>query len=153
MNMKFIPLTQGYKAMIDDEDYERVMKYRIYAIQGTSTVYGLVSQIRIYLHNFINPPPEGFTVDHIDRNGLNCQKENLRFATKSQQVINRKSNNKSGYRGIYLFRNKWRAMIQYQNARHYGGSYKNEIDAAKAYDELAKKLHGDFAMLNFPEGQ
>ena len=83
--MRIITLTRGYEALVDDEDYERVMEYKwsAHVANGGTSVYGK-RNIRIgdarsaqYLQNFILPPPLGFTVDHKDRNALNCQKDNL----------------------------------------------------------------------------
>ena len=105
--MKLLLLTKLREALVDDEDYERCMKYswRVAIFQKGMTEYAQRNLPRDggtrkgqYLHNFILPPPIGFTVDHIDRNGLNCQKSNLRFATKSQQMINVQAKEQYGFR-------------------------------------------------------
>jgi hypothetical protein len=153
--MKLIPLTQGYEAMVDDEDYLRVIQYKWY-VRNSRGIYACrtltSSKLEIFLHNFILHPPKGFTVDHEDRNGLNCQKYNLRFATRSQQIINRVTLHKktNEYRGVFPNGKNWQTVLLHNKTRYYGGTYTNIVDAAKAYDELAKKYHGEFAMLNFP---
>ena len=150
--MKLIPLTRGYEAMVDDDDYEKVNR-RSWFLQPSTCIYAATRMNGVkYLHNFIMPPPIGFTVDHIDRNGLNCQRNNMRFATRSQQAANRlfKKNN---YHGVFRQDNRWIVKIGYKGKRHYGGSFIDEVEAAKAYDVLAKKYHGEFAMLNFSGDQ
>jgi hypothetical protein len=159
--MKFISLNKGYRAMVDDEDYDRVMKYRWKVhinIQRPSCIYARtnISNRTVILHRFIMSPTKEITIDHIDHNGLNCQKSNLRFATKTQQNFNRKRSNSHGYKGITRVTNqpnKWQVQLVENGNVHYGGVYKTMIDAAKAYDEMAKKYHGDFAILNFPTPQ
>jgi hypothetical protein len=97
---------------------------------------------------------ENYVVDHINRNPLDNRRCNLRYATYQQNTINRKAqkNNKSGYRGVSLYKNrnycKWRARIKVNEKSIYIGYYKNKIDAAKAYNKAAKKYFGDFAVLN-----
>jgi hypothetical protein len=156
--MRIIHLTKGYTAMIDDEDFSLVNQYSWQVRIATSLhakrgVYDPATQQNRtqFLHNLIMPPPKGFTVDHIDRNGLNCQKSNLRFATRSQQRYN--AGNKRGlYRGVHLEKNgKWMARLMAESKTYYSMCYRNVIDAAKAYDELAKRYHGEFASLNFPD--
>lgn len=161
--MKLVPLTRGYEAMVDDEDYDRIMLYKWQSLIVTDNcIYGVRStwdKIRkrtgqtILLHNFIVPPPEGFTNDHIDRNGLNCQKANLRFATKAQQMTNRIRVKRTDniYRGVFKNKKNWMVQLRSNGILYHGGTFKNEIEAAKIYDELAKKYHGEFAILNFPE--
>jgi len=158
--MEYITLTKGFVAIVDDEDYDKVIKYNwyaqttinrpTYAVHDTCTAGNRL----LFLHNLVNPPPKGFTNDHIDRDGLNCQKLNLRFATYSQQNANRMFQKKpsSGYRGVYKIKRLWVVYVKLDNRNIYGGGYEDVIDAAKAYDDLATKLRGDFAVLNFPRG-
>lgn len=108
------------------------------------------------MHREIMNQPEGFLVDHKNLNALDNTRENLRPATRSQNQFNRKkikSKTSSRFMGVCLpkSRRKFDAYIKYGYKRLWLGSFDNEIDAAKAYDEAAKKYHGEFARLNFPE--
>jgi len=108
----------------------------------------------IFLHNTImGNPPFGFTWDHIDKNGLNNERSNLRLATHSQQRANHKlhSNNTSGYRGVTWLstRNCWRAKISVRGQFQLIGYFNTAEQAAHAYDSAALLQHGEFANLNF----
>lgn len=94
-------------------------------------------------------------VDHVDGDGLDNRRENLRLANFSQNRTNQKRNlKKSGYRGVEYDgsrrcgRKKWRATIYHQNKRYRLGRFETPEDAARAYNEKAKELHGEFATLN-----
>lgn len=144
-----IPLTKGYTAIIDDADYA-VTKYPWYIqinggnLYARSTTYGM-------LHNFLMKPSAGFFVDHIDGNGLNCQRYNMRIGTKSQNNANRIRNvvNPSGYRGVIAHHGKWKAYCYFKDRTIYGGVYDTPEEAALARDKLAKQYHGKFARLNY----
>lgn len=162
--MKEIPLTGGYIAIVDDEDFERVseFKWRAKTQVQRRTVYAIRSVRREDggwttegLHRFILSPPHGITVDHIDRNGLNNRRENLRFATTNENGQNRRKgiNNTSGYMGVSWHKGtgKWRAQISVNGRDKHLGYYEFPIEAAKARDKTARELHGKFASLNFPD--
>jgi len=98
--------------------------------------------------------PAGLLCDHINRNGLDNRKANLRPATVSQNLCNRtkrKTKSRSKYKGLEWdkIQRKYKARIQLNNRKIYLGSFNSEIDAAKAYDKAARKYHGDFATPNF----
>ena len=93
-------------------------------------------------------------VDHIDGDGLNCQDENMRLCTQTENSRNSKIqvNNSSGYNGVNWESNskKWKAQIAINKKQTHLGLFLSAIDAARAYDEAAKKYYGEFAKLNFP---
>ncbi len=104
-------------------------------------------------HNCHRQYGDGFVIDHINRNGLDNRRANLRFATIAQNAQNsRMRKNRSGYKGVWFAKDKgrFRAAIWYNNKRIYLGYFNSPISAAKAYDEAARKYHKEFAVLNFP---
>ena len=159
--MKTIPLTQGKFAIVDDEDYEKIAKNKWYAIQDNYTFYAVRSirkkkkRKKIRMHRIIMNAPQGQQVDHINGNGLKNIKSNLRFATNSQQRQNstRHRNASSKFKGVSFDNNKklWysRTCIDYK--RIYIGYFKDETEAAIAYDKKAIELFGKFARLNILE--
>ena len=151
-----IELTRGLVTFVDDADYEWLSQWSWcatsegYAKRGTRN-RRLGTQSIILMHRFIMGAPEGTEVDHEDRNPLNNQRHNLRLATGRQNRQNTgiKSNNTSGYKGVYWAkdRNKWRAKII--AGKQIGlGQFDNPEDAARAYNEAALVYFGDFASLN-----
>jgi hypothetical protein len=157
-----IKLTQGYVAIIDDEDYHLIKNYnwrvRIspkinikYATATTKIGKGehkIISMHRIILGL---TDPLVFT-DHKDHDGLNNRRNNLRTCTRSQNNQNRRpaKNSSSQYLGVYKSKNKWTAVINANKKVTRLGSFEDEELAAKAYDKEALKQYGEFANLNFP---
>lgn len=164
--MKEIKLTKGYVAIVDDEDFDRVSQYKWSASVGERTIYvyrsfydkDTTSRKNILLHRFIVNNPTGLEVDHVNHNGLDNRKENLRICTRSQNKMNSHKTKKTKYKykGISLMssalqtRNKpYRAQLRFGNVHYSLGVFETEEEAAKAYDEKAKELFGEFACLNF----
>jgi len=144
--MKEIPLTQGHVALVDDRDYARVSKHHwSFEDRGKYGGYakGSVNGKMVRMHRFILglPSGKGF-VDH-KRDGLDNRRSNLRVATKRQNAQHRRklTIGTSKYKGASLHNGKWRMQIMV--------TYDSEVEAAKAYDVVAKALYGKFARTNF----
>jgi len=158
-----IYLGDGEFTILDPKDYYLYSRFKwsvaghdgkFYAVRGIKTGRKKMKLER--LHRIIINAPDGLFVDHKNGNSLDNRRDNLRLATSSQNHCNKiidKSKSSSQYRGV-IFRKKsgrYIAQITYKETNHYLGSFDNEIDAAKAYDAAARKHHGDFARLNFPQ--
>lgn len=157
--MKKIPLTKGYVAIVDDEDYNELSKHKWCADNSSKTnVYALrrVGKKLSRMHNEIIGRKDGLEIDHINGNGLDNRRANLRFCTRSQNRMNGRKNadNTSGYKGVTKSKkspnNPWHAHIKFNGITKHLGNYKTKEDAARAYDAAAKELHGEFCSLNFP---
>lgn len=157
--MKEIILTKGKIASVDDEDYNALMHYKWAAIFDGNNWYAYMSmgsrgnQKRIMMHRvLLQLTDPSIVCDHIDGNGLNNQKYNLRKCTNDLNSRNRrvKRINTTGFKGV-LFKPKHRAFqasINVKGKFFFGGHFKTAIDAAKRYNELAVQHHGEFARLN-----
>lgn len=153
--MKEIILTKGKVALVDDEDYDAASDHYWWAIPGPHTWYaqGIINKKRTSLHRFIMKPTAELQVDHIDCNGLNCQKYNMRICTNEQNRRNQRkqSNTSSQYKGVYWNKRDelWISHITYHGKPQHIGCHHKEDDAAKAYDRMAIILFGEFARTNF----
>ena len=158
-----IPLTQGKFTIVDPEDYNRLAKYKWHLARSPTGFYaarwqrfpGKNTRKRIWMHRQVICVPKNMVCDHINRNGLDNLRVNLRAATTSQNLCNRpkrKSKTRSKYKGLEWDKNqnKWKARIQHEGRKFYLGSFSSERAAARAYDNAAKKYHKEFASLNFP---
>jgi hypothetical protein len=159
--MKEIELTQGFKTQVDDEDFECLNQWKWYACVCAGIHYArrTENKKKIFMHRQILNTPKGTEVDHLDHCGLNNQKSNLRNCTSSQNKMNKSPFGQSKYLGVEIKHTKspngehehfyYSARICTNYKKQYIGSYKTEESAARAYDEAAKKYHGEFANLNF----
>ena len=151
-----VPLTRQQFAIVDREDHHLVDGWNWTAFIGGRSFYAarreggkLVSMAREILMVKINEQ-----ADHINHDTLDNRRANLRASTASQNQHNKMAmkNNTSGYKGVYLeWDGKWRATIAVNRKRFRLGRFTCPVKAAKAYDEAARELHGEFACLNFPE--
>lgn len=159
--MKKIPLTQGKIAIVDDEDYKWLSKYKWHYHKGYAarTCRKTGRKRTIYMHREIMRTPEGFVTDHINGNKLDNRRVNLRICTKAQNNMNmkkfrsrKKAKHASRYKGVYWRGGrtpKWSAEIRYKGKQIHLGYFETEEEAAKAYDKAAIRLFGSFASPNF----
>lgn len=164
--MKEIKLTQQGKnkgkfvALVDDEDYEYLNQFRWNVYYASKTYYTHMNICKegrnttIPMHRLIMNTPKGLEVDHIDHNGLNNQKYNLRNCTHADNQMNSVRDRKEiKYRGVYIRKLKkhirYTARLRHNGIYYWLGQFHNPIDAAKSYDRKAKELFGEFASLNF----
>ena len=157
-----VPLVGKYKglyAIVDDCD-AWVLKFRWCGIKPRNIIYAVVSTRKkglngTRLHRLILGLKKGDSgVDHIDGDGLNNLRNNLRLATNSQNQMNqRKYRGTSIYKGITWHKRdkKWNTQIAKDSKLIYLGYYISEMEAAKTYDKKARELFGEFAKLNFPD--
>jgi hypothetical protein len=145
-----VPLTKGLVAIIDRADGDSVAAHQWAAHWNGQQWYA--KRNPDYLHRFLMGYPKGVGVDHIDGDGLNCRRSNMRPATKSQNGCNRKvpANNTSGFKGVRWDkdRRKWRAEIALNGHHYYLGRFDSAEDAVLAYDAKARELHGNFSKTN-----
>jgi len=137
---KLIPLTQGKLAIVDDEDYEYLSQFKWYAEKHRKTFYASRSVYNpkrtVRMHVEIMGYREGYEVDHIDGDGLNNIKSNLRHVTTRQNQQNRRNIRKtSSYPGVCYDKdsNRWRSTICVNNRNRFLGNYDTEREAFSAY--------------------
>jgi hypothetical protein len=176
---KEIKLTKGYVAIVDDEDYDWLSKYKWSAsvdhrdgqnnyVSARTTMYkkfeGYKWRRSVKMHRLITNAKPGEVVDHANGNPLDNRRANLRIATaaenarnhKKQELIN-KAPCTSRFKGVTLSTNKtphgnysyWRAQITVDGVNKYIGQYKTEEEAACMYDIAAAKYHSEYARPNF----
>jgi len=161
-----IPLTRGRHAIVDDADYEWLSQWKWTLLTTMPTVgkheYSYAARQHpcgklVLMHRAILRAPESKCVDHMNGNRLDNRRSNLRLASHSENMANRKKhkNNTSGYMGVWQRKSSgnWRVELRFENKRHCGGTYATPEEAARAYDELARRIHGEFATLNFPKDE
>ncbi|MFW9874253.1 MAG: AP2 domain-containing protein [Candidatus Thorarchaeota archaeon] len=162
--MKKIVLTKDKFALVDDEDFDYLNQWKWHALTkkkpntiryyACRTIKENGKKKNIYMHRLLMNFPKNKQVDHSDHDTLNNQKSNLRTCTNAQNSYNQnKRIGSSQYKGVHWYKQtkKWVARIMYNYKNISIGYFKSEIEAAKAYDEKAKKLFGEFAYLNFPK--
>lgn len=141
--------------MVDDSDYAELSKLRWYTIDCKGVSYALVAGSKpiTYMHRLIMNAPSETYVDHINRNGLDNRRENLRVTTQSQNIANAKmfSSNTSGFKGVTLMRGKWHAQIKYKKHNACSGNMPDLVTAALVRDELARRLFGEPTFINLPD--
>jgi len=164
--MKYVKLTRGKKAIVDDADYEHLSKISWHAEKASSGAFyakaafpckkARKGQKWLRMHRFIMGEPSGKEVDHINMDTLDNRRRNLRVVTPAQNRMNRKkysnntSGNTSGYKGVSfnIATKKWCSIIQKSGVQKHLGYFPAKEEAALAYNVAAKNLHKEFANFN-----
>ena len=171
--MRYIPLTKGYFAIVDDEDFAILSTNKWCVSVVSRGKHALIYAVRrpkastklTLMHRVITNAPEGMETDHADGNGLNNIRKNLRVCTRTQNSQNSVPqhglNRTSHYIGVCLtfphrerhrrsgsLRTAWRAQLISNGRIVFCKEFRTEIEAARAYNQAAKKHHGEFAWLN-----
>lgn len=151
-----IKLTQNKFCVIDLEDYLKVKDFKWSANKAGNTFYAFTTAYlasnkkkNILMHRLLI---SGDEIDHVDGNGLNNCKSNLRNCTRSQNIMNsiKRINCSSKYKGVSFNKHakKWGCRIKFSGSCKHIGYFDSEIEASNVYDELAKEYFGEFARLN-----
>lgn len=150
--MKEIILSGGQTAIVDDADYELVSAHKWKLDSTGRYVVRNLRKRTLYMHRMLLKAPTGLDVDHINGNGLDNRRENLRLATHAQNQCNQKirTDNSSGYKGVrwHSGDRRWRARITFQGREIWLGNFSTAELAHAAYCSAAQKLHGQFARFN-----
>ena len=147
-----------FTILIDEEDFKTISDYEWFVVKEDKTNYATTRVFKngkpasLLLHRLLIGVP-GLDVDHINHNGLDNRRENLRACSRSQNLMNKRIETGASSKFVGVFYNKinknWNAYINAGGKRTRLGCFKNEHDAAKTRDNAALILHGEFATLNF----
>lgn len=153
-----IKLFSGEMVKIDEEDYEIIKNYKWRLNKTKKYKYAVAYKLKsknktVVMHRLIMKATKRQMIDHINGDGLDNRKLNLRFCNKSLNAANSclHRDNKSGYKGVHWSNRdkKWYSQITLNYKQRLIGLYDNKDDAACAYDKVAQELFGKFARINF----
>jgi hypothetical protein len=145
--MKKIPLTQGKFAIVDDDVFGRINCHNwcLEKVKGKEYAQRKIGRVKtVKMHREIMCVLPGLEIDHINGDGLDNRKVNLRVCTHAENARNRGPNKKSQsrYKGVHFFKGKWVALITYKKQRFYLGRFRTEEEAAESYKKKAEELYG-----------
>lgn len=156
-----IETTQGQVAQVSPEDWDMLSEYKwgVQRIRNTGRFYAISRMGRskvngdqppcLAMHRVIMGNPEDRVVDHINGDGLDNRRANLRLATVSQNASNCRTpiTNTSGYKGVSWSKKsrRWQSLIRFDGNRRFLGLYNTPLEAHEAYCAAARELHGEFA--------
>ncbi len=157
------PLTQGQFALVDAQDVASLQAHgRWRAVRTQDRWYakahlhaGKNSYTSIAMHRFILDAPKGMQVDHINGDGLDNRRANLRLVDGHQNQMNQHAAyGRSHFKGVSAaYKGGWRAEIRLDGKSVWLGHFSNEVDAARAYDAAARKHFKEYAAVNFPDAE
>lgn len=155
-----VPLSQGKFALVDDDDFDRVMRHKWTAATSNGRRWYAKRSIlqdgkciNCLLHRFILGVPDAIRIDHENGDGLDCRKVNMRYASPRQNARNmrRSARNTSGFKGVHRVRDGWIAQISADGKPRFLGVHESKEYAARVYDAAARRLFGEFARCNFAD--
>lgn len=152
--MKLVKVGKTNEALVDDEDFPVVSRYRWFLRIDKKCKYAFAiiwvagRETRVLMHRLIMGM-RSKQIDHANRNGLDNQKSNLRWCTPQQNCFNRTYKSKNRFKGVTKKRDRWRAQAMLNRKQVHIGTFDTEIEAAKAYDRHILDRN-EFAILNFP---
>ena len=158
-DVAYVALTKGYEAIISSADAHLVERHNwVVVIKKCNKIYAYRSigprgkQRTIYMHRVIMNAPDGYEVDHVNGDGLDNRRQNMRLVTHQQNLCNQliSSKNRSGFRGVSWDKNMktWRAQITVHYKMKFLGLFESAESAHAAYVEASKMLHGQYG--SFP---
>jgi hypothetical protein len=147
---KEIPLTRGYVAIVDDANWHELQQYKWHYQNGYAGRSEHGTRRYVMMHRVIMQAEPHQTIDHINGNGLDNRRANLRFATPQQNAFNSKKRpGSSRYKGVSQERDKWLATIRAGEKQIKLGRFEVELHAALAYDKASLEKHGEYGKRNF----
>lgn len=149
--MKLIPLTKGKFAIVDDEDYDAMSRFKWHFSEAGGYARRNSREKNILMHRQILEVPDGKHTDHRNGDGLDNRRSNLRICNRSENLRNRKlnCNNTSGAKGVrFIGTRGWEARIQVEKRPYLIGLYETKAEAVVAYDVASRFLHGEFGRPN-----
>lgn len=161
--MAQVTLKTGEVVLIDDVDYPLVSQYRWYRRNDGRTTYAIAhsqnegKRKTVSMHRLLMGE-SALAVDHVNHDGLDNRRSNLRWATPKQNCRNSRPHQGRRFKGVGYMHGRnlskpWKAQIRINGNQEFLGYFETEEEAARAHDNAAKRLCGEFAYLNFPEGE
>jgi len=158
--LREILLTQGKVALVDDADYDYLMQWKWRAVKEYKRWYAVRSvrkngeRFLFWMHRVILNTPVGMETDHINHNGLDNQRSNIRICNHSENLHNQQVQKRiksSTFKGVSWYKQRcmWESYIEVNGKKIRLGYFNDELEAAKTYDNAAIKYFGEFANLNF----